>query len=59
MKLHRVKTEKYHNYEEGDCGKPIDRKGKHLCFYKKKWWKKYDRKKFIKNLLKQIDKIED
>ena len=24
MKIARPKTEKWHNYEEGDCGKPID-----------------------------------
>lgn len=36
MKLSRPKTEKYHNHEEGDCGKPIDN------FFKKKFWKRYD-----------------
>lgn len=51
MKIARVKTEKYHNFQEGDCGKPIDRKGKHLCYYKKCFWKRYDKKKFIKNYL--------
>jgi len=24
MKMARPKTEKYHNYEEGDCGFPIE-----------------------------------
>ena len=28
MKIGRVKTEKWHNYEEGDCGAPLDKKGK-------------------------------
>jgi hypothetical protein len=50
MKISRPKTESYHNYQEGDCGKPIDRKGKHLCYYKKGWWKKHDRKKFFRRL---------
>jgi hypothetical protein len=35
MKLSRPKTEKYHNYEEGDCGSPIDRHGKHLSYFKR------------------------
>ena len=48
-----LKTEGYHNFDEGDCGHPIDRKGKHLCFFKKGYWKRRDRKKFIKNFLKQ------
>lgn len=51
MKLARVKTEKWHNYEEGDCGKSIDRHGKHLHYFKKGFWKRYDRKKFIRRLL--------
>ena len=35
MILVGLKTERFHNYQEGDCGKPIDRKGIHLRFYKK------------------------
>lgn len=51
MKISRPKTESYHNYEEGDCESPISRHGRHLCYFKKGFWKKYDRKKFIKNTL--------
>lgn len=25
MKIARPKTEQYHNYQEGDCGKPLNR----------------------------------
>jgi hypothetical protein len=46
MKTSRPKTEKYHNYEEGDCGKPINN------YFKRGFWKRNDRKKFIKNFLK-------
>ena len=52
IKIGRVKTEKWHNYEEGDCGAPLDRKGKHLCYFKKGWWKRYDRKKFLRRTKK-------
>lgn len=48
MKIPRVKTEKYHNYQEGDVGAPIDN------YYKKGFWKKFDRKKFIRKILKGI-----
>lgn len=48
MKISRVKTEKFHNWEEGDCGKPINN------YFKKGFWKKYDRKKFLRNLLKKF-----
>jgi len=50
MKISRVKPEKWHNYEEGDCGAPLDRKGKHLAYFKKGWWKKYDRKKYLRKI---------
>ena len=53
MKISRPKTEKWHNYEEGDVQSPIDRHGKHLCYFKKGFWKRYDRKKFLRNILKQ------
>ena len=46
MKISRPKTEKCHNYYEGDCGNPIRN------FFKKGFWKKYDRKRFIKKALK-------
>lgn len=55
MKVSRPKTEKWHNREEGDCGSPIDRHGKHLCYFKKGFWKKYDRKRFLRRILKQFD----
>ena len=52
MKLARPKTEKYHNYQEGDCGSPIEN------YYKKGFWKRNDRKKYLKNIVKNIDKNE-
>lgn len=55
MKLPRVKTESWHHYDEGDCAKPIDRDGSNKCFYKKGFWKRYDRKKFIKRSLKTTE----
>ena len=54
MKISRPKTEKWHSYSEGDCGRPIDRKGKHLCYYKKKFWKKSDRKKYLRKIKRII-----
>lgn len=50
MKIFRPKTERWHNYVEGDCGSPISRHGKHLQYFKKGWWKRYDRKKFFRKL---------
>jgi len=50
------KTHKFHNFQEGDTGKPIDRKGKHLRFFAKGYWKRIDRKKFYRALFKQLDK---
>lgn len=35
MKIARPKTEKWHNYEEGDCAKPIDRDGSNKAYFKK------------------------
>ena len=58
MKTSRPKTESYHNYSEGDCGSPISRHGKHLCFYKKGFWKRNDRKKFFKRVLKMDFNIQ-
>lgn len=55
MKVARPKTEKWHNHEEGDCGVPIDRKGKHLCYFKKGFWKRYDRKKYLKRTSKWME----
>lgn len=54
MKLSRPKTESYHTYAEGDCGKPINRDGSNKEFYKKGFWKRYDRKKFFRDLLRKI-----
>jgi hypothetical protein len=51
MKIARVKTESWHNYEEGDCGSPISRHGKHLCYFKKGFWKRIDRKRYLKKIL--------
>lgn len=47
MKIGRVKTEKYHNYEEGDVGSPIK------DYFKKCFWKRNDRKRFIRNIFKK------
>lgn len=55
MRIARPKTESWYNYAEGDCGRPISRHGKHLCFYKKGYWKRYGRKKFFRNILKLTD----
>ena len=55
MKIARPKTEKWHNYEEGDCGKPIDRDGSNKAYFKKGWWKRYDRKKFLRNISKWFE----
>lgn len=48
MKVSRPKTEKWHNYEEGDCGHPIN------DYFKKGFWKRYDRKRFFRKLKKYI-----
>ncbi len=53
MRISRVKTEKWHNWLEGDTGSPINRHGKHLCYYKKGFWKRHDRKKYLKIITKQ------
>ncbi len=53
MKIFKPKTESWHNFHEGDCGNPIDRKGRHLRFYKKGFWKRYDMKKYLR-LVKKI-----
>jgi len=55
MKISRPKTEKWHNYAEGDCGHPINRHGKHLQYFKKGFWKKYDRKKFLRDIVKWFE----
>ncbi len=49
MKIARPRTERWHNYHEGDCGKPIDRDGSNKAYFKKGFWKRYDRKKFFRN----------
>ena len=50
MKVSRVKTESWHNYAEGDCGKPLN--DGNSCFYKKGFWKRNDRKKFLRDINK-------
>ena len=52
MKIFRPITEKYHGYTEGETGRPIQRHGEHLCFYKKGFWKRNDRKKFFREIFK-------
>lgn len=54
-----MKTSYWHNYSEGDCGKPIDRHGKHLCYYKKGFWKRYDRRKYLKKVKNYAIKEQD
>lgn len=44
MKISRPKTEKWHNWEEGDVGSPIKK------YFKKGFWKRFDRKKYFRNL---------
>lgn len=58
MKVFRPKTASYHNYEEGDCGHPIDRDGSNKRFFAKGWWKRWDRKKFFRRLFKNVDNKE-
>lgn len=53
MKTGKPKTSRFHNYEEGDCGSPIDN------YFKKKFWKRTDRKKYFKRLFKDVDKVWD
>lgn len=43
-----LRTSHYHNLAEGDAGKPID------GYYKRKRWKRFDRKKFIREYNKVI-----
>lgn len=50
MKVSRVKTESWHNNEEGDSGKPIE------SYYKKGFWKRFDRKKYLRKLANIKDK---
>ena len=45
----------YPYLEEGDCGKPIDRDGSNKAYFKKGWWKRYDRKKFFRNISKWFE----
>lgn len=52
MKIARPKTEKYHNYEEGDCGHPEDN------HFKKRFWKRHDRKKFFRQIFNKLNKID-
>jgi len=54
MKISRPKTEQWHNWEEGDCGKPINRDGSKKQYFKKGFWKRYDRKKYIKKVLNYL-----
>ena len=55
MKISKPRTEKWYNYEEGDCGSPLDRRGKYLCYFKKGFWKRYDRKKNLRNISKWLE----
>ena len=52
MKISKPRTEHYHLYEEGNCGKPINRDGSNTFYFKKGFWKRYDRKKFLRNVFK-------
>ena len=55
MNISRVKTEKWHKHEEGDCASPLNLHGKHLSYFKKGFWKRYDCKKFLRNIKKMRD----
>ena len=55
MKIGKLKTERWHRGDEGDTYLPITRHGKHLCYFKKGFWKRYDRKKYLRNLLKSFE----
>lgn len=44
MKISRVKTEAWHKWDEGDTSAPINN------FFKKKFWKRYDKKKFLRKI---------
>lgn len=48
MKISRPKPEKWHNLEEGDAGKPINN------YFKRGFWKRFDRKKFFRKLFKSL-----
>ena len=52
MKTSRPKTERWHNYEEGDCGNPIDN------YFKKGRWKRIDRKKYLKRIIEHEIKTQ-
>ena len=54
-----MKTESWHNHDEGDCAHPIDRDGSNKSFYKKGFWKRYDRKKFLKWKVNKAQLVED
>jgi hypothetical protein len=49
MKIAKPKTDDMHNYAEGDCGSPIDN------YFKKGFWKRFDRKRFFRNLFKKLE----
>ena len=48
MKIVRPKPEKWHNYEEGNVGRPVK------AYFKKGFWKRYNRKKFFRKILKLL-----
>lgn len=48
MKIARPKTEKYHNYE--DVCSPIEN------YFKKRFWKRNDRKRFFRKLFKNLER---
>lgn len=54
----KLRTEKWHNHEEWDAKISKKHKYKNYCYYKKWFWKRYDRKKYLKhyqNTLKLSD----
>ena len=53
QRISRVKTEKWHNFEEGEAAKPIKN------YYKKQKMKRIDRKKFLKNIDKMYFNINN
>jgi len=54
MKVSRPKTEKWHNWEEGE-GIPNPK----FLYFKKKKWKRWDRKKFFRRLFKNLNRDDN
>lgn len=51
MKIARPKTESYHHYEDVGFRSQDN-------YFKKKFWKRRDRKKFFRQVFKKLNKID-